>query len=109
MNQISGLGSGIVKSALVAAGVPESEMNARIKDATELRFAGNMELTYAERRYLANAQQYAGLAVTGTSYHSSIPSGEKGLMEELQKQLFINTVASVGNVDKDILNTFIRQ
>ncbi|TGN20270.1 hypothetical protein [Leptospira idonii] len=68
-----------------------------------------MELTYAERRYLANAQQYAGLAVTGTSYHSSVPSGQKGLMEELQKQLFINTVASVGNVDKDILNTFIRQ
>ncbi|MCG9873395.1 MAG: hypothetical protein MH321_01250 [Leptospiraceae bacterium] len=109
-SQVVGVVGGIVKTAAVAFGAKERDMQRFLNDANSLQFAGSLNYNAAEIQNNAYTNQMLGMKAQGTSYSSNIPTlkNKKGFVEELGKRMLVERVAEAGGWDKDIVNAAIR-
>jgi len=110
MSQVMGIGGGIVKTAMVAVGVPERDIQEMISDSTRVLFSTTRDSTL-EAQGNAFMNQASGMKAPGTSYTSSTPSikDKKGFTKELGQRMAVEAL-SVGMTDdeKEILNASLR-
>ncbi len=107
--QIVGLIGGIVKTALVATGIKEREIQKTLAQGNDLVNLGNMERSSATNASLGFNEQIFGMKATGTSFQSSVIDikNNKAAKEELNKLVIASNIASATGIRPDIARGFV--
>lgn len=109
--QIAGAVGGIIKTAIVATGVPERNIQSALTDGNRLLTAGSRDATL-NAQASAYTNQMLGMKAPGTSYTSSTPTlkDKEGLVKELGQRAAVD-VLSVGMTkeEKAVLNAAFRK
>jgi len=109
--QVVGAVGGIIKTAIVATGVPERDIQRALSEGNALLYA-NVNDRNLQTQSLAYSSQMLGMKAPGTSYTSATPTlkDKKGLVKELGQRAAVDAL-SVGMTkeEKEVLNAAFRK
>nr|WP_281282572.1 TIGR04388 family protein [Leptospira ilyithenensis] len=109
-SQIAGVGGGILKTAAVALGVRERDIQKMLSNGNRIAFSGSVN-TSAEAQSLAYMNQAMGMSAPGMSYTSNVPTlkNKAGLVEELGQRIVVDEIVKATGIDKDIADASFRK
>ncbi|WP_209452083.1 peptidoglycan DD-metalloendopeptidase family protein [Leptospira ryugenii] len=108
--QVVGAVGGIIKTAIVATGMPERDIQKSFSDGNRMLFAGSRDSTL-EAQTLAYTNQAFGMKAPGTSYTSSTPTlkDKKGFVKELFQREAVNQLSvGMSEDERAVLNSALR-
>ncbi len=110
-SQVAGAVGGIIKTAIVATGVPERDIQRALSEGNAHLYA-NVNDRNLQTQSLAYSSQMLGMKAPGTSYTSATPTlkDKKGLVKELGQRAAVDAL-SVGMTkeEKEVLNAAFRK
>jgi hypothetical protein len=109
--QVVGVVGGIVKTAAVAFGAKDRDIQKAFSQGNRIANAGSVDVTSAEIQSEAFMNQTFGLKSSATSYTSSTPTlkDEKGFVKELfQREAVKQLSVGMSENDRAILNSAFR-
>ncbi|BDA78461.1 hypothetical protein LPTSP3_g13910 [Leptospira kobayashii] len=109
-SQVVGAVGGIIKTAIVATGVPERDIQRALSDGNRIMFAGVTDAGM-EAQSLAYMNQAMGMSAPGMKYTSNIPTlkNKEGLVEELGQRIVVDEIVKATGMDKDVADAAFRK
>jgi hypothetical protein len=110
-SQVAGAVGGIVKSALVATGIKERDIQRAMSDGNRMMFAGSRDANL-EAQTLAYTNQSLGMKAPGTSYTSATPTlkDKKGFVKELGQRAVVDAMSvGMSKEEKEVINAAFRK
>ncbi|GBF52056.1 hypothetical protein LPTSP4_35940 [Leptospira ryugenii] len=109
--QVVGIVGGMVKSAAVAFGAKDRDIQKLISDSNKLAFSGSLETTYTEIQSEAFLNKALGMAAPGTTYTSNVPTlkNKQAFAEEIGQRAMIAEIAKGTGFDKDFVDAIFRK
>ncbi|BDA78464.1 hypothetical protein LPTSP3_g13940 [Leptospira kobayashii] len=109
-SQVVGAVGGIIKTAIVATGVPERDIQRALSDGNRIAFAGVTDAGM-EAQSLAYMNQAMGMSAPGMKYTSNIPTlkNKEGLVEELGQRIVVDEIVKATGMDKDVADAAFRK
>ncbi|BDA78244.1 hypothetical protein LPTSP3_g11740 [Leptospira kobayashii] len=108
-SQVVGAVGGIIKTAAVAFGAKERDIQEMLSDGNKILYSGNLDVTADELRSEAYANQMFGMKLGALSYTSSTPKDKEGIVEELGQRMVVDQLAAATGWDKDVTNALFRK
>ncbi|BDA79608.1 hypothetical protein LPTSP3_g25380 [Leptospira kobayashii] len=110
-SQITGIAGGIIKTAAVAFGAKERDIQKAISQGNQLNHAGTLDSSWSEIQSEAYANQMLGMKASSLSYSSQIPTwkNKEGIIKEVGQRIVVDEIVKATGWDKDITNTVFRQ
>jgi len=108
--QAVGALGGLIKTAIVATGVPERDIQQAMSDGNSMLYAGSRD-SNLQTQSLAYSSQALGMSAPGMSYTSATPTlkDKAGFVKELGQRMTVDAL-SVGMTkeEKEVLNSAFR-
>lgn len=100
---------GMMKTALVATGITESELSGLLKDSNQIIHAKNLNPNSNSQTYFNHTEQAFGLQTSGTQFQSAFLDYTDGktLVTELGKQALAKELAKISGLEESFLNQSI--
>ncbi|WP_411824002.1 TIGR04388 family protein [Leptospira sp. 'Mane'] len=111
VTQVVGVVGGIFKTAAVAFGATEKEMQKAISDGTRMVTAGSLDYGTAEMQSEAYMNQIFGMRQGSASYSSQTPTlkNKSAFVEELGQRIVVDELVKATGMDKDVVNAGFRK
>ncbi|TGN19527.1 TIGR04388 family protein, partial [Leptospira idonii] len=108
-SQIVGAVGGIIKTAVVATGVPERNIQEAFSDGNRMAFANSG--SYIQMQSSAYANQSYGMKAQGLSYTSSTPTlkNQEAFVEELGQRIVIDELVKTTGLNRSIVDASFRK
>ncbi|TGN09565.1 TIGR04388 family protein [Leptospira bandrabouensis] len=100
---------GIIKTAVVAFGMPEDEIQSILKDANRISNAGNLSQNSSEDAYLGYTFQALGMKADWTQHKSNYLdySDSKAVVEDLGKKAISKELSKSWGMDESAINQIV--
>ncbi|MCG6143036.1 TIGR04388 family protein [Leptospira bandrabouensis] len=100
---------GIIKTAVVAFGMPEDEIQSILKDANRISNAGNLSQNSSEDAYLGYTFQALGMKADWTQHKSNYLdlNDSKAVVEDLGKKAISKELAKSWGMDESAINQIV--
>ncbi|TGN16871.1 peptidoglycan DD-metalloendopeptidase family protein [Leptospira idonii] len=109
-SQVAGAVGGIIKTAIVATGVPERDIQRALNDGNRMTYAN-----VNDRNLITQANAYAnqslGMKSGELSYTSATPTlkNKEGLVDELGQRIVVEELVKSTGMDKDLVDAVFRK
>ncbi|BDA77551.1 hypothetical protein LPTSP3_g04810 [Leptospira kobayashii] len=107
-SQVAGLAGGILKTAAVAMGAKERDIQKMLSDGNRMLYSGVID-SNLEAQSLAYLNQSLGMKAPGTSYTSNLPKDNAGIVDELGQRIVVDEIVKATGMDKDVADAAFRK